>query len=181
MRMLIPLALVAMLTFAPAASAQDEKPDQPTCADGQTPESDGCSQQAWVDDCPPDMMCAAGGADNGTEEPTYGDCGGEVCAYGNGTGNHTGALGPDDCIDCMTPPRDGSGTCMDGAEAGEACRDDVQYLDGPSRGPGDGSCEHCRGEDVEETADPDGRDTPTVGPALLVAGLAALVALARRT
>src|SRR5688572_20984435 len=91
-----------VLSLAPAALAGDES----ACPDGTTPTPEGCSQQAWVEDCPPDMLCAAGGPDadpangnvtegNATDEPTFGDCGAEVCAYGNET-----------CIECNGPVPD---------------------------------------------------------------------------
>lgn len=143
MRTLLPLALLAaMLAAAPPALAQesnetknDEQQEQP--ADG---------GNAWVEDCPPDRMCAFGGGaeepDPAGERPTYdGNCGAEVCAYGN-----------ESCIEC-SGPRDGGSTCMDGAQENETCRDDVQYLGGePNRGPADGSCESCRGGSAGEAA-----------------------------
>lgn len=147
----LPLALLAaMLAAAPLALAQESnetKPDEQPPADG---------GNAWAEDCPPDMMCAfGGGSANETEKagepsddgrvykdgdkPTYdGDCGAEVCAYGD-----------EDCIECSGPVDSGS-SCMDGAQENETCRDDVQYVGGPGRGPADGSCENCRG----------GADTP---------------------
>lgn len=92
---------------------------------------------AWVDDCPPDMMCAADAG--GEERPNQ---------YGN-----------DGCIDCSGPVDNGE-TCMDGAQQNETCSDDVQYLGGePSRGPADGSCEYCRGDNVD--AEPISAPAPT--------------------
>ncbi|HET6398687.1 MAG TPA: hypothetical protein VFH47_03955 [Candidatus Thermoplasmatota archaeon] len=186
MNPLIPLALAGLLlTFAPAASA--EETTEPACPEGYVATPEGCSRQAWVDDCPEDMMCAAGAPGEHANEtsdpdrPTYsGDCGGEVCAY-----DEPGRFGPDDCIDCMKPIGNGtSGTCMDGAEAGEGCRDDVYYMDGPSRGPADGSCENCRGDGAE--ADPvsapagDAKDAPGLGGLVVLAALAAVLVAIRR-
>lgn len=131
------LALMLALAAAPLAAAQETAEKNETV--------DRPDDAAWVDDCPPDMMCAAGephpyGNESCIEcsgpvddGPTYGDCGGEVCAY------------------------DAGDTCMDGAGESETCRDDVQYLDGGSRGPSDGSCEFCRGEDNVVTA-PEGAE-----------------------
>ena len=91
------LALLGLtLALLPAALAQAEDPARPDDA-------------AWVEDCPPDMMCAASANETAGEEPTHGDCGAEVCAY-----DSPGALGPSDCIECMQPPVDAE------AEAAEA-------------------------------------------------------------
>lgn len=131
-------ATIALLTLlAPLAAAQEETKPEEKPAEG---------EQAWVDDCPPDRMCAyAGGEGEPKDEPTYsGDCGGEVCAS-----DSPEALGPEDCIECSGPRDDTGSTCMDGQQENETCRDDVYYLDGPTRGPADGSCENCRGEEQE--------------------------------
>jgi hypothetical protein len=170
------LALAASLLTAPAALAQEE----PACPEGYTETPEGCSQQAWVDDCPPDHMCAA------SEDP-------------DGSGAEPGqAMGPDDCIECSRPPADGngtdgSGTCMDGAEADEDCRDDVQYIGGPGgpdapvsdtddgAGRGPPLCENCRG-DAADGAEPEAaaqRDAPAAG-ALVGLGLLGAAVLARR-
>lgn len=175
------LALATMMTLllaAPHAVAQDAKEENPEDPDN----------KAWVDDCPPDMMCAM----NGSDEPTHsGDCGGEVCAYGDG-----------ECIECSKgleePVSDDGSTCMDGEQEGESCRDDVQYMAPPSRGPADGSCENCRGDagapepdSGESTAAPVKADAevesvsqksvPAVGVGALLAALGvAGVALRRR-
>ena len=191
MRSLLPLALLAAaLAALPLAAAQEGN------------ETDGSADpddKAWVEDCPPDMMCAysGGGAEEprkdgepaddgrvykGEDRPTYdGDCGGEVCAYGD-----------PDCIECSGPVDSGS-TCMDGAQENETCRDDVQYIGGPSRGPADGSCEFCRGgTDAGAPADPVPAPAETAGsgaaarqvPGLALAGtlgaLAAAGVLLRR-
>lgn len=121
----LPLALLGLMMLAPAALADGNETapaDHPTMAD-----------------CPPGKMCSGSAPGNGTDEPTYGDCGREVCAYGD-----------PGCIECSGPVPDHTeplSTCMDGAAANEECRDDVYYLGGeePSRGPADGSCEACRG------------------------------------
>lgn len=157
MRTTLALALLGLLTLAPAALA-DGTEEKPACPEGYVESPEGCSRQAWVDDCPPDMMCAMGNGTAGPDEPVQ--------------------YGPDGCIDCSGPIH--SHTCMDGAQEGEACRDDVQYLDGgaePVRGPMDGSCENCRGEQALSQGT---RDAPGLGAAAVL-GLAALaVAFARR-
>jgi hypothetical protein len=167
MRALIPLALAALLTLAPA-TAQDA---QPACPDGQVETPEGCSQQAWVDDCPPDHLCAAGvedpGHDAGSRDdgPTAPqDCGGDVCAY-----DSPGSYGPDGCIDCtQAPPLH---TCMDGADPGEDCDDDVQYIGGPGQ----------PAQPAQESGDGAGRlFTPALSVALLLGLLAAFAAVARR-
>lgn len=127
-RTLLFLALVAaFLAAAPLVSAQETKEEEP--ADG---------GNAWVDDCPPDMMCAFQSNESGDapkdDRPTYdGDCGGEVCAYDGGERPRDDAtpLGPDGCIECSQgPSRGGDGTCMDGRDEGERC--------------GGADCEYCR-------------------------------------
>jgi len=168
----LPLAILGLLMLAPAALANgtDEKP---VCPDGQVDTPEGCSQQAWVDDCPPDMMCAMGAPPEGnaTEEPAAE----EPVQYG-----------PDGCAECSGPisshasPGDGPATCMDGADDGEVCRDDVLYFgggpadNGPVRGPEDGSCENCRGDAADEGA-PASKDAAGIGITAAL-GLAALVA-----
>ena len=179
------LALVA--TLAPLAAAQDDvKEEEPTRPD----------DAAWVEDCPPDMMCAAGADD----PQAYGDedcieCSGPVdegSTQNDGGAEPGQALGPEDCIECMQPPREETNgeTCMDGAQEGEDCRDDVQYLgpapEEPTRGPSDGSCEYCRGDDGEEpvvatpiSAPVDDAETETQGAAkndVPAAGLGAILA-----
>lgn len=67
-RTALPLALLALLLALLPSAVADE---------GARPDD-----AAWVEDCPPDMMCAAGGEDA------------------------PGALGPEGCIDCMAPPAD---------------------------------------------------------------------------
>ncbi|HWH08893.1 MAG TPA: hypothetical protein VNX21_06815, partial [Candidatus Thermoplasmatota archaeon] len=175
--------LIALLALAALPVAAAQEPDRPT--------NDDASQDAWVKDCPPDMMCAYGTGDGAEENATYkGDCGGEVCA----TQERPNPYGPEGCVECSGPAPDQGSTCMDGAEAGEGCRDDVQYLDG-GRGPP--LCENCRGEEADPISAPadgapgDGgvtsvdesaatNDVPL--PALLVvfAALAAAVLVVRR-
>lgn len=168
--------LIALLALAalPLAAAQDA-PDRPT-------NSDDGSQDAWVKDCPPDMMCAYGAG--GDENATYkGDCGAEACATDapDGAGDRPVSYGPDGCIECSGPAPD-QGSCMDGAQAGEDCRDDVQYLDG--RGPA--GCENCRGEDAEpisapaEVASESKNDVPLPAVLVVLAALAAAVLVVRR-
>ena len=147
----------------PLAAAQD--PDAPTNSDG--------SQDAWVKDCPPDMMCAYG--EGGDENATYkGDCGAEVCA----TQERPNPYGPEGCIECSGPAPDQGASCMDGAEAEVNCRDDVQYLDG--RGPAD--CENCRGGEAApaEVASGSRSDVPLPAVLVVLAALAAAVLVVRR-
>ena len=100
--------LMLALALAPVAAAQETNETKPEAPD----------DAAWVDDCPPDMMCAAGAEPN--------------------------QYGSDGCIDCSGPvrgPADGSceycrgnenpSTCMDGADANETCDPDVQYFGDP--------------------------------------------------
>ena len=191
MRTLLRFLMLALLTVAPLAAAQEEtKPDE-------SPERP--DDAAWVEDCPPDMMCAA------SEPQAYGD---EDCIACSGPADQGGAepgqaLGPEDCIECMRPPAD-EGTCMDGAEpeencragrdcasasSGGACGDDVQDLGGPTRGPADGSCENCRGEEAEpisarvpetQSAARSNVPAPTVAVAILALAAMAILVLPRR-
>lgn len=104
MRTLLTLIATLALLLAPSALAQENE-----SADGVEE-----GEQAWVDDCPPDMMCAMeqpaeeepAKEELGNEtydEPTYsGDCGGEVCAYEGAPGS----MGPEDCIECTQAPVD---------------------------------------------------------------------------
>lgn len=168
------LALLALLALAsPLAAAQDATDEKKE--DGPARPEDA----AWVEDCPPDMMCAYAGESAEGENATYGDCGGEVCASDAG---EPVPHGPEDCIECSAPPRDDGVTCMDGAQEGEACLDDVQYLDGgaePARGPADGSCESCRGEDLAaESAETNAVPLPQLF--VVLAALAGAVLVVRR-
>lgn len=204
-RYLIAVLLALVAALAPTALAQDDAKSNET----ETRPDDA----AWVEDCPPDMMCAA--SDGSVEEepsdgPTYdGNCGGEVCAYDshNDAGERPDAFGPEDCIECSTPPRDAptsSDSCMDGQQEGETCDDDKQYFGGPDRGPADGSCEYCRGDTVDDEGSPisaprDGAEgdagvtsvdtksatnadvpAPALALALLAIGGVAMLALPRR-
>lgn len=130
--------LLALLAFAPLAMAVDNDT---------TDASDRPDDAAWVEDCPPDMMCA---------------------------------YGSEDCIECTRGPADGScencrgdnvtdGTCMDGADAGEACDPDVQYLDGRAGPP-----------ESDPRANDTVREVPGAGFALVVAGLALAIFLVAR-
>lgn len=85
-RTALPLALLGLtLAFLPAALAQEDNATRPDDA-------------AWVDDCPPDMMCAAG-SDDGT--PSVPCPEGETCAdKAAAGGNPYGAPG---CIECSGP------------------------------------------------------------------------------
>lgn len=160
MRTLIPLALAALLAVAPA-TAQDESP---ACPDGQVETPEGCSDQAWVEDCPPEHLCAAG------EPQAYGD---EDCIECSGPVSY----GPDGCIDCTSAPPPDPETCMDGAQEGEACQDDVKSF-GP--GPADTGSDLDDGPAPADEASPDPKDAPFVPASLLLAALVGLVVLARR-
>lgn len=78
--------LAALVMLAPLAAAEADS--------GNTTTSDRPDDAAWVEDCPPDMMCAysdtphEGDDKNITRDP---DC--EYCRFG-----------PDDCIDCTGMP-----------------------------------------------------------------------------
>jgi len=171
--MLTPLALVALLSLAPVMAQETDA--QTACPEGQVETPEGCSDQAWVDGCPPEMLCAAS-ADN---ETTPQECDADVCdpvAYGNESCIECSGpvpFGNESCIDCSGFP----GICMDGADANETCDDDVQYLDG--RGPA--GCENCRGDDAEaDPTDVQRKDAPGLASALLLVGLAAVAGFVRR-
>jgi hypothetical protein len=159
MRTLIPLAIAALLTVAPAL-AQDA---EPACPEGQAETPEGCSKQAWVDaeDCPPEHMCAAG------EPSQYGEDGCIECS--GPTGSDPVPYGPEDCIDCTSAPPQDPATCMDGAQDGESCLDDVQYLGGPGQAPAS-----------DADAEASGKDAPALTAVLLMAALGALVLALRR-
>ncbi|HJQ92656.1 MAG TPA: hypothetical protein VJ874_00050 [Candidatus Thermoplasmatota archaeon] len=151
MRTLIPLAIAALLTLAPAAAQDDATP---ACPDGQVESPEGCSDQAWVDpeDCPPEHLCAAG------EPQQYGD---------------------EDCIDCISAPSQDPQTCMDGAQEGETCQDDVQYIGGPGQAPpADGEADDTDADAESRAGD---KDTPALAAVLLMAVLGAVVLVLRRT
>ncbi|HEV8361810.1 MAG TPA: hypothetical protein VGR28_15275 [Candidatus Thermoplasmatota archaeon] len=119
------------------------------CVDCSMAPSDGNvsrPQEDCVDWCPRDA---------GDGDATYGDCGGEVCAY-----------------DELADP---GATCMDGEQEGEVCRDDVQYLGGP-RGASDAPNPEIRDVGHEMPA----KAVPGVSALALVAGLGALALLAAR-
>lgn len=110
MRQILLWTLAAMMiATAPAVTAMAE--------------GTGCQDMATDPDCREKALdCAENEPCLMNEEPTFGDCGGEVCAYGD-----------PECIDCTGMP-----TCMDGTAAN--CDPDLQYFDG--RGPE--GCENCR-------------------------------------
>ncbi|HVM44844.1 MAG TPA: hypothetical protein VM582_02820 [Candidatus Thermoplasmatota archaeon] len=140
-RFLSHLLIALLLALAPAALAQEEEKGDPARPD----------DAAWVEDCPPDMACAFG--DTVEDEPSRGPSDGS-------------------CDTCRGPTGElpAEGTCMDGADAGEVCDDDVQYVGGPPARTG--------GEPAD--AQPT-REVPAAGVALAVAALGlAIVALARR-
>lgn len=153
MRHLLGILMLALLSTAPLAFAQEDAApkDDPTRPD----------DAAWTEDCPPDMMCAYD-AGNGSAEPGQ-------------------PLGPDDCIECSTPPKeDGGATCMDGADPGETCDPNVHYMDAPARGPADGSCENCRGETAVESDAAKAVPGAAVALGIIASACAALLVLPRR-
>lgn len=177
-RMLATLATLLLLTVAtPFAAAQEDEPP----ADE--------SHQAWVDDCPPDMMCAFGGAEDANETPeSYGDEGCIECSgpveddASNETPEHDGRLGPDDCIDCMTPPAGNGETCMDGADAGEDC-DDVQYMTPPEDGDDGAETDPISAPADDEptgVADEEAKAVPAVGAAFMAVALLGVAAFFAR-
>lgn len=157
MRTSLALALASFAMLAPAAFAQDEA----ACPDGQVSTPEGCSQQAWMDDCPPDHMCAAGNPgnpDNGTVD------------------------GSSDCMD----GQQGNETCRDDvmyfgggpADSGPADPAADPAAD-PSRGPADGSCDNCRGDGAAHPDTADAKGAPA-GGALLGVAVVGAAAVARR-
>ena len=178
MRTLISLTIAALLLAAPA-TAQDDA--TPACPDGQVETPEGCSQQAWVDDCPPEHLCAASHSD---DPQAYGgedciQCSGPVdepVQYGNESCIECSgpiSYGPEDCIDCTGAPQDPE-TCMDGADDGEVCMEDVQYLGGP------GTVDQPVDTDSDAESDASAKDAPAVPALLLLAVLGALVLVLRR-
>lgn len=186
------LALAIMVALPMAAA--EENPEDP-------------EDKAWVDDCPPDQMCAFGGAeeepqsygdegciecsgpvDEGGDEPTYsGDCGGEVCAYDEPVEDSPETRGPEDCEYCRggndtaEPGSIDGSNCMDGQQEGEDCRDDVLYMTPPKTGDGIPEGAVAKGDETDAQAD-EKRDVP--GPGLVLAALgmlaAGLIVMARK-
>jgi hypothetical protein len=115
-RNLLGWTLLAMLAAAGAASAEWVE-DKPACPEEQvcTMSEGGEEPHHYGNSTDPCDACLAddSGVADTDGNATFGDCGGEVCAYDD----------PNRPVD--------NGTCMDGAGAGEACDDDVQYF-----GPG---------------------------------------------
>jgi hypothetical protein len=109
MRTLLATLMLALLA-APIAAAQESNET--------TTEAPRDGGNAWVEDCPPDMMCAA------NDPQPYGD---EDCIHCSGP-----VRGPADgsCENCRGDS--GDATCMDGAQANESCDPNVQYLGGPA-------------------------------------------------
>lgn len=168
--------LLALLTTAPLALAQESK-EEPTANETRPDDA------AWVEDCPPDMMCAATTSEEeparGPEDGSCENCRGEdaepVLSYGNDT-----------CIECSGPaPDQPSGTCMDGADANESCRDDVQYFgNGPDSAPYESgpinSHAPAGGEQVTASEETKAVPAPALAVGILAFAAAALLALPRR-
>ena len=171
--MLIPLALAALLTLAPVKAEDDATP---ACPDGQVESPEGCSDQAWVDpeDCPPERLCAAGAPD---EPQSYG---GEDCIECSGPVDGPVQYGNESCIDCTSAPPQ---TCMDGAQEGEVCDEDVQYFGPGPADTGDLDDVPAPASDDHELSSDDassGKDAPALTAVLLVAALGAIVLVLRR-
>ena len=154
MRMLIPLALAALLTLAPVKAEDDATT---ACPDGQVESPEGCSDQAWVDDCPPEHMCATGADD----PQAYGDEG---------------------CIDCTGAPVDEPATCMDGTDDGDVCMEDVQYLGGPGQVPpvSDDDALDTDGDAESDAGDDSSKDAAALTAAVWVALVGVLAFVLRR-
>lgn len=142
------LLVTAGLLMLPVAVASDDSTNQ-------TPDD-----HAWVEDCPPDMLCAA--------------------SEGNATAPHTEC--PDGASDCMPTKAPGgprptnatSDNCMDGQQAGESCDPDVYYLGGHSGGA---PTPVPPTNDSADVASQDARAVPA--PSVVVAlGIVAAAALA---
>jgi hypothetical protein len=145
------IGLLALAIALPLASAQEERP-----ASNDTRPEDA----AWIEDCPPDTMCAAGAE----EEPSRGDPSG-ICENCRGEDAPV-QYGPEGCIECTGGPVDG-GTCMDGQQGRETCDDDVQYLGGPQADAQSGSAS--------------AKTVPALGAmGLIAAFVAAVVIVSRR-
>lgn len=168
--------LMLALALAPVAAAQETnetKPERPDDA-------------AWVDDCPPDMMCAATTAEP-TKAPGNESCAEEGCVY-KGEPNQYGS---DGCIDCSGPvrgPADGScdycrgdtagnesaDTCMDGQQGNETCDPNVVYFGGGPADSGGPISSHSDATDAKSTV-----PGATFGLVVLAVALAIFV-VARR-
>jgi hypothetical protein len=145
------LALLAgLLMLAPlAANAAADGEDGSPGSDALRPDD-----AAWVDDCPPDMMCAMDRDDNATRGPE--DC--EYCRYG-----------PDDCIDCSAP--------VDNTTWGTDCPPDVWCMnDGPVDEPPICEGGPCDYDPSGESNDPEAGEAP-IG-ALVVIGFLLLIVVA---
>jgi len=167
MRTLLCLATVlALLAAAPVALAQQ-------ASDNSTRPDDA----AWVEDCPPDMLCAAGAPEEGnaTAEPTRGPADGS-CENCRGDANETPILyGSDGCIECSGPAPTGGDTCMDGASPAEQCDPDVQYLGGSPPATDSSHAPVVESDGGDEKAVP----APAVAVLIVGAGVA-MVLLGRR-
>lgn len=140
------LALLASaVTLAPTAAAEKS-------TDNSTDEG----ENAWVEDCPPDMMCAFGGSveedantsDEG-ENAWVEDCPPDMmCAAGSEDSNATDEGDkawvedcPPDRVCAYNDPNqsvdnssDAGSNCMDGEQEGETCDDNRHYMTPPDDG-----------------------------------------------
>ena len=160
MRNLISLLLLALLTAAPLALAQDE----PKNETNETRPDDA----AWVEDCPPDMMCAYGGEEEPSRGPEDGSC--ENC---RGEDQPVLYYGNESCIEC-SGPAPSQGTCMDGEDANETCRDDVQYFGG------DGAPHEAEPISAPVEDAPEQNAVPAPAVALAILALAAAIVIVGR-
>lgn len=157
-------AFLMMLVPTALAGEDDETPTRPpdASADASSPSQAAGDDAAWVEDCPPDTMCAAG-AEEPTRGPEDGSC--EACR----ADDTPIPYGPGDCIECSGPaPGD---TCMDGAGEGEACDEDVQYIGAPQADP------TPIGAQQDQAAEVEAEDSKTV-PGLAIAGILFVAAIA---
>lgn len=124
---LIRVALFAiLLMLAPLAAAET---DSGNTTEGSSERPDDA---AWVEDCPPDMMCAASGSGDGsTENVTRG----EDCEYCR---DHQ----DQDCLDCLGAPGADDDTTW-----GTDCPPEVFCMgNGEADGPDDAGWVDCDGE-----------------------------------
>lgn len=155
-RYLLALMLALAVATVPTALAEEPKEDAAAPEEG---------EQAWVDDCPPDHMCAYSepGENETYEEPTEGpDCGDVECAYDEAPQEY----GEEDCIHCSGP--------TSGGDEGETHDPDTDYVQAPE-GSENGITS------VEEEQPAQRNPVPAPAAALAIAGGAiALVLLAAR-
>lgn len=149
------LVLVALLSIAGIASAEEKANESNTTRP---------DDAAWVEDCPPDHMCAFGAEENESEPIAYGN---ESCIECSGP-----ARGPEDCENCRgdTPvhshmPVDGNAT---GWDPSVDCPEGSQCL---ANGADDGR------EPDTESADGEAQNDASFVSLLVVGGAVGLAAV----